>query len=241
MTVPLFPGGTAVSGLRVYDWESEDGVSGGTPHLHTVSTEGYVVLAGAGSVQTLSAGGAAEHPLAPGTLVWFSPGTIHRLVNDGGLELVVIMQNAGLPEAGDAVFTFPAEILADAVAYEAAASLSQDWPERQREQRARWRRNLALEGFRELRAAVEQHGPAALTDFHRRATELVRPRVERWRGLWAETVEAETERTRRQLEALTAGDGAHLADGTVVRGEPRPGSRLFGMCGRLQTWGPPEH
>ena len=47
MTAPLFPGGTAVSSLHVYDWESEDGLSGGTPHLHTVSTEGYVVVFGA--------------------------------------------------------------------------------------------------------------------------------------------------------------------------------------------------
>jgi mannose-6-phosphate isomerase-like protein (cupin superfamily) len=239
VTVPLFPGGTAVSGLHVYDWESEDGLSGGTPHVHTVSTEGYVVLAGSGAVHTLSSAGAAAEPLAPGTLVWFSPGTIHRLVNDSGLELVVVMQNAGLPEAGDAVFTFPAEILADHAAYSEAAELSQDWPEAERERRARARRELALEGYRDLRVAVEQHGPAALAEFHRRAAELVRPRVERWRTLWAETVEAETERTRRQLDALAAGNGAHLADGTVVRGAPRPGARLFGMCGRLQTWRPP--
>ena len=239
MTVPLFPGGTAVSALQVYDWESEDGLSGGTPHVHTVSTEGYVVTAGSGSVHTLSAAGAERVPLEPGAVVWFSPGTIHRLVNDGGLELVVVMQNAGLPEAGDAVFTFPVHILADPAAYEQAAALSQDWPEDQRERGARARRDLALEGYRDLLAAVDRHGPAALDRFRRLAAELVRPRVERWRTMWAGTVEAETERTRRQLDALAAGDGAHLAGGTVIRGEPRPGARLFGMCGRLQTWQPP--
>lgn len=123
---PPFPGGTSVSQLCVYDWPALDlgeGPGSGTPHLHTVSAEGYVVLAGAGSVQTLGGDGFAEHALRPGTVVWFEPGVVHRLVNEGGLELVVVMSNAGLPEAGDAVLTFPAEVLADPEAYARAAAL----------------------------------------------------------------------------------------------------------------------
>lgn len=104
---PGFPGGTAVSHLTVYDWPTADGLAGGSPHLHTASGEGYVVVGGKGRLQTLSGAGVGEHPLSPGTVLWFTPGTVHRLVNDGGLEIVVVMQNAGLPEAGDAVFTFP--------------------------------------------------------------------------------------------------------------------------------------
>lgn len=60
---PPFPGGTSISHLRVYDWPSPDGTGlagSGTPHLHTASSEGYVVLAGAGSVQTLGPQGFAE-------------------------------------------------------------------------------------------------------------------------------------------------------------------------------------
>ena len=53
-------------------------------------------------------------PLEPGAFVWFTPGTIHRLVNGGDLEILVLMQNAGLPEAGDMVITFPPDVLADA-------------------------------------------------------------------------------------------------------------------------------
>ncbi len=60
---------------------------------------------GRGAVQTLTAAGFQETPLSPGALVWFTPGTIHRLVNDGDLTLHVLMQNCGLPEAGDAVLT----------------------------------------------------------------------------------------------------------------------------------------
>lgn len=125
MTHP-FPGGTSVSRLSVYDWPTTDGaglVGGGTPHLHLASDEGYVVLSGAGSVQTLGPDGYAEHPLSAGTLLWFQPGVVHRLVNDGELEILVVMSNAGLPEAGDAVMTFPADVLADAERYAAAATL----------------------------------------------------------------------------------------------------------------------
>jgi hypothetical protein len=81
------------------------------------------VLAGAGSAQTLGWRGFAETPLAPGALVWFTPRKVHRLVNDGGLEILVIMSNTGLPEAGDAVLTFPAEVLADVEAHRRAAAL----------------------------------------------------------------------------------------------------------------------
>ena len=55
-----FPGGTAVTWLDVYDTESIDGLRGGTPHLHLASAECYVVVAGRGRLQTLSASGFAE-------------------------------------------------------------------------------------------------------------------------------------------------------------------------------------
>jgi len=123
-SAPVFPGGTSVSHLRVYDWPAPDALGGsGSPHFHTTSTEAYVTLAGRGRVQTLSPEGFAEHELVPGRVVWFSPGVIHRTVNGGGLELLVVMSNAGLPEAGDAVLTFPPEILVDPAAYREAATL----------------------------------------------------------------------------------------------------------------------
>ena len=43
---PPFPGGIGVSHLRVYDTAAPDGLAGGTPHLHTVCTEAYAVVAG---------------------------------------------------------------------------------------------------------------------------------------------------------------------------------------------------
>ena len=92
-----FPGATGVTVLDVYDWPAPDGLPGGSAHVHLASTEGYVVLSGAGRLQTLGERGYAETPLRPGECLWFTPGTIHRLVNDGELRLLVVMQNAGCP------------------------------------------------------------------------------------------------------------------------------------------------
>jgi mannose-6-phosphate isomerase-like protein (cupin superfamily) len=125
---PAFPGATAVTVLDVYDWPAPDGLPGGSAHVHLASTEGYVVLSGAGRLQTLGERGYAETRLRPGECLWFTPGTIHRLVNDGDLRLLIVMQNAGLPEHGDAVLTFPPPVLADPAAYARAASLTSGDP-----------------------------------------------------------------------------------------------------------------
>jgi mannose-6-phosphate isomerase-like protein (cupin superfamily) len=95
------PGGVAISHLSVYDWPAEDGRCGGTPHMHLACSEGYVVTGGHGVVQTLTASGFEATRLQAGTVDWFTPGTIHRLVNEGDLRITVLMQNSGLPEAGD--------------------------------------------------------------------------------------------------------------------------------------------
>jgi len=232
-TEPLFPGGVAVSDLSVYDWEAVDGRCGGSPHLHTASSEGYVVVAGSGAVHTLSADGHAEHPLSPGQVVWFSPGTVHRLVNHGGLRLLVVMQNSGLPEAGDAVLTFPGHVLDDPEAYAAAAALPSGAG---REEAARIRRDLAMEGYLELRESVAARGPVALEALHARAARLVQPRVGGWRDTWEATVAAEVERTRRQLDSLGDGLPGALRAASVVRATATPGDPGFGMCGRLKTW-----
>lgn len=234
--LPRFPGGTSLSHLCVYDWETSDGLHGGSPHLHTLSTEAYVVTSGRGEVHTISAEGPARDELAAGSVLWFTPGTVHRLINHDRLEMQVIMSNAGLPEAGDAVLTFPEEILADPQRYREAVTLPAEGPEAGRAEAARTRRDLALTGYEQLLARIEAEGPSAMRRVHDLAVDLIRPRVGDWEQIWAQNVEAETERTRAQLSALTAGDGSHLGEAAVIRGEPRPGPRLWGMCGRLQTW-----
>ncbi|MER5979533.1 cupin domain-containing protein [Streptomyces sp. NPDC001857] len=228
------PGGVAVSHLRVYDWPAADGMHGGTPHLHLACSEGYVVTGGRGAVQTLTASGFEETPLAPGTVAWFTPGTIHRLVNEGDLRITVLMQNSGLPEAGDAVLTLPPEYLTDPETYAAATTVPADAPEEEQARIARARRDLALEGYRILR---EADGPEPLTAFHRAAAALVRPRLAEWRERWQRGAAAAAAATGDQLDRLADGDVAHLADAAVHAEQPSAYGK-FGMCGRLDLYRP---
>lgn len=106
---------------------------------------------------------------------------------------------------------------------------------------ARTRRDLALEGYEQLLAAIESEGvEAAMGRFYQHAVNLVRPKTQRWQQIFEANVAAETQRTAEQLAALAAGNGSHLGEATVLRGTPQAGSdtteRLYGMCGRLATW-----
>ncbi|WP_458780126.1 cupin domain-containing protein [Arthrobacter sp. D3-16] len=233
--VPGFPGGTAVSGLRVYDWEARDGLCGGSPHLHMVSSEAYLVTSGTGQVHTISMDGPAEHDLAAGSLLWFSPGTVHRLVNTAELTLNVIMSNAGLPEAGDSVLTFPRHILQDPDLYAQHAVLPLDTDQSVVASAARRRRDLALEGYAELHASVLHDGPDVLAEFHRLAAALVRPKVELWKEIWAANVRSQVAATEQALLELEDGSAASMAGAAVVSAHQRVGEG-YGMCGRLTTW-----
>ncbi|MFE7368724.1 cupin domain-containing protein [Streptomyces anulatus] len=235
VTFEGLPGAVAVSHLSVYDWPAADGLRGGTPHLHLTCSEGYVVVGGSGSVQTLTASGFQETPLTPGALVWFTPGAVHRLVNEDGLRVIVLMQNSGLPEAGDAVLTLPPRCLADPDVYRAAATLPGDAEEAVRERAARARRDLAVEGFLVLREAVEAGDPEPLAAFHRAAAALVRHRTPEWRGRWEKGAATAAAATADQLDALDRGRADHLADARVHAERPSEHSR-FGMCGRLDVY-----
>ncbi|MGW2225895.1 cupin domain-containing protein [Streptomyces formicae] len=229
------PGGIGVSRLRVYDWPTADGLRGGTPHLHLTCSEGYAVTGGRGAVQTLTASGFRQTPLAPGALVWFTPGTIHRLVNDGELEITVLMQNCGLPEAGDAVLTLPPPLLADPEAYRAAVALPTEATEAEQATAARHRRDLAVEGFTALREATESGDPEPLAAFHRAAVALTRPLAAAWRARWREGAAAAAGATGAQLDHLERGDADYLALASVRAERPAAHGR-FGMCGRLDVY-----
>ena len=227
---PPFPGGVAVSHLKVYESTAVDGLAGGTPHCHTACTEAYAVVSGRGRVVTLGGDGYRETPLEAGTFAWFTPGTIHRLVNDGDLEILVIMANAGLPEAGDMVITFPDEVLADPEQYRTAATLLPDASTTASDDAAvRARKDLAVEGFQ----ALVDGGPDALRSFHRRAADLVAPSIGAWRAIWEAGPRAAVEATGLHLAALADGDAAHLGR-SAVHALPPPGAeRRYGCCGAL--------
>lgn len=254
-----FPGATGLTVLDVYDWPCPDGLRGGSAHVHLASTEGYLVIGGEGRLQTLGAAGYREVGLRPGDCLWFTPGTVHRLVNDDRrLRILVVMQNAGLPEAGDAVLTFPPEVLADPARYAAAASLTggagaaggtpapaggaaepaAQLTEAAAEAAARRRRDLAIEGYLALRAQVIEHGPAALDGFLAAAAGLVGGRVPDWRSRWQQQAAAVAALTGRHLDGIESGRPDHLRAGSLQRiGQPS-GPRGFGMCGRLTVYPP---
>ncbi|MFI6322079.1 cupin domain-containing protein [Nonomuraea sp. NPDC050556] len=205
----------------MYDWPAADGLCGGSPHMHLACSEAYVVIEGQGTVQTLTWSGYAETPLTPGTVVTFLPGTIHRLINtDTRLRILVIMQNSGLPEAGDAVLTFPPDVLASSKKYGAATTGD-----------TRKRRDLAVEGFLQLRA----EGMTALDSFHKAAMNIVSTRLDTFEQRWQEGAHAASEATRTHLNALRHHNPTHLRAATVttLTQHPRPG-----MCGHLQTYTP---
>lgn len=224
------PGAVGVSHLSVYDWEAADGHCGGSPHLHLVCTEGYVVESGRGAVQTITSRGFTSTPLAAGSVVWFTPGTIHRLVDEDELRITVLMQNNGLPEAGDAVLTLPPAHL-DPRTYAAAVAL----PAEETEAAARRRRDLAVEGFAVLRAAAEAGEPEPLRAFHKAAAALVLPRLADWRERWERGALRAVRATGAQLDHLAAGDVSHLAEAAVHARTPAVRGK-YGMCGRLDTY-----
>jgi mannose-6-phosphate isomerase-like protein (cupin superfamily) len=232
-----FPGATGLTMLEVYDWVAPDGLRGGSSHVHLASSEGYVVVSGEGRLQTLGADGYSETPLHPGDCLWFTPGIIHRLVNDGELRLAVVMQNAGLPEHGDAVLTFPPNILADPDAYVRAASLNADGERGDSlAEAARRRRDLAIEGYLVLRDQVVEEGPAALEPFYAAATALSAGHATDWRERWRTGAMATAALTGAHLDGIASGAAEHLASGGLWRIEHSAAPRAFGMCGRLTTY-----
>lgn len=228
------PGGIGLTDLRVYDWPGADGLAGGSPHVHLASTECYVVVKGVGSIETLTAGGVHDVELTPGVVTWFEPGTVHRVVNGSGdLRVLVAMSNSGLPEAGDAVMTFPPEHLVDLDAYAAAASVG--LPDGGTDvESVRVRRDLAWEGYAPLRAALLAGDRAPFEAFLERARTIVETRLSAWARIVHDGPVAQARDAVVRIDDLAAGGISRLLEAQVRTLEP-PGTR-YGMCGVLRAY-----
>ncbi|HEX6025728.1 MAG TPA: cupin domain-containing protein [Solirubrobacter sp.] len=224
-----------MSRLRVYDWEGPDGLRGGSPHVHLVCSEAYLVLGGSGAVQTLGPSGFNETPVERGSLLWFTPGLVHRLINHDQLEIVVLMQIATLPEAGDCILSFPEPVLADREAYLEAAGHD---PGRSvaavDDEAARRRRDLAVVGFNELRERVEREGEGALQRFYELAAGIAAPLLGAWREAWETGSSATANRAGELIEALERGGVPPLA--ASMFGLEPPSREVLGLCGRLDVY-----
>ncbi|MGO2060414.1 MAG: cupin domain-containing protein [Microbacterium gubbeenense] len=229
-----FPGGTSLSFLDVYTDPAPDGICGGSPHLHTASTECYVSVGGRGQIHTLTSDGYRETELDEGRIAWFTPGTIHRAVNVDRARFIVLMSNAGLPEAGDAVMTFPAAYLTDSGRYREAAALPSGGSDEQLAAAASRRRDLAVEGYLPIRDALIAGDDRPLGEFREAAARIVADRVGSWTPIVERGPLAQAENTLDVLSRIASGDASHLAEAAVSPVlAPSPG---FGMCGRLRAF-----
>lgn len=237
---PFLPASVGLTHLRVYSSVGPGGLAGGSPHVHLACTECYYVQSGRGRVQLLSAAGFEELPLEPGGVVWFSPGVIHRLINDdGNLEIFVVMQNSGLPEAGDFVITMPQDILRDHTDYFANAAISSSGEVfADKMDAAVRRRDLAVKGFQELVRQFEKRGAEALSEFYTEAANLTSPQLAKWRAIWRSGSLLAAQQAGARIDALESGDISHLWCGSAQSLPPPGEPAKLGMCGLLGTYQP---
>ena len=226
------PGATLVTRLKVYDSATPDGQRGGTPHVHLLCTEMYFVTAGLGSVELLDWQGYRKTELKLHDALVFSPGTLHRLINpEGDLELLIIMQNSGLPERGDNVVTFEDELLRTDEAYQRAMRVSSF-------DEAQARRDRGVEGFTALKAAFEQSletGRKALNEFYTRAAERTTALRPNWQSVIEHGPLQEAQNSLAQLEHLSKGQHDYLKDAQQFH----IGAGKFetpGFCGALNRY-----
>jgi mannose-6-phosphate isomerase-like protein (cupin superfamily) len=226
------PGATLITRLRVYDTITPDGQRGGTPHFHFVCTEMYFVLAGSGMVELIDASGFSVVELHTHSALVFSPGTLHRLINpNSDMEILVIMQNNGLPERGDNVVCFPDDIMADDARF-AGAMQAQTLADAYR------RRDLGVRGFQAIKTAFEQdtaQGQAALARLYEQGSARTADLRRSWQGVLTSgpLVEAQTSLTR--LEALDANQLDYLSGAQHHLIHPAEYSKP-GFCGHLNRY-----
>ena len=225
------PGATLVTRLKVYDTPSPDGQGSGTPHLHLACTEMYFTLAGSGGVEIIDNDGFKVIELPQFSAFVFSAGTLHRLISRDNLEVLIVMQNSGLPERGDTICTFKKEVMADELRYHKAirASSLED---------AYRRRNESVDGFLEIKAAFErskEEGRAALEEMYTNAQRLTRSKHKDWYETVAKGAFAEAQDSLHQIVDLTAGKTGHLklAQHFFRPSEPY---NTVGYCGKLNRY-----
>ena len=225
------PGATLVTRLKVYDTPGPDGQPGGTPHFHLACTEMYFTLGGSGGVEIIDNNGFKFVELPVHTAFLFSAGTLHRLINRGGLEILIVMQNSGLPERGDTVVTVTKAVLADELRYYkavCAGSLEE----------AYLRRDAGVAGFLEIKNAFARspdEGRAALNELYKQAQRLTRPKHAEWYETVAKGAFSEAQDSLKQIVDLTAGKTGYLKEARNFFVPAAPHATI-GYCGTLNRY-----
>lgn len=157
--------GIGISHMSVYeDRPAPDGLNSGCGHVHAITDEAYFCVAGEGYLELHDLDhGYRPVPLSPGAYVQFSPGTLHRVVSTGGLQVVVIMGNAGLAERGDARIYFGPEVDGDPDRYAELAAL----PKVNGHPGALDRRDASVSAYMKLMALKDDDHEAYLAELKR--------------------------------------------------------------------------
>ncbi len=229
----MMPGllaGVGLTHLTVYDGRpGPDGVVGGCAHVHAVTDEAYFCIGGQGAIDLHDlTRGYRQVALSPGAYVQFTPGTLHRSVNHGGLQLVCLMGNSGLAERGDARIYFGPEADRDPELYRTLQRLPEKGLDGALE-----RRDRAAEGHAALmrlwaddRDAYRRR-LAEFINLHAAAMSKIRTDLE---SIVQTGPAAWLDRAQERLERLPALAAlAEASRGEAQRGEPR-----LGMCGLLR-------
>ena len=232
LSVPRMPGATLLTRLKVYDSVTPDGQRGGTPHFHFLCTEMYFVLNGTGAVELIDGQGFSRIDLMPHSALVFTPGTIHRLINpNGDLEILVVMQNSGLPERGDNIVCFTDEWLADKERYVEAMTIKTV-------EDAYCRRDRGVEGFLKLKAAFEtdpEKGCEALRQIYQRASQLGASQKDEWSAVIKDGALADAETSMQRVELLKENEIDYLFEAQHFLIEAKSYSTL-GFCGHLDRY-----
>jgi hypothetical protein len=93
-----------------------------------------------------------------------------------------------------------------------------------------------VEGFAQLRAAVDDAGRQALERFYARVGRLLAPRADGWETIFRAGPREAADRTERQLQALRRGDASHLLEAALHRLPPPTEERRMGCCGTLGVY-----
>lgn len=223
-------GGVGLTRLTVYDQRlAPDGLMSGSPHVHAVTDEGYYVLGGKGRVELHDVrDGFRSVDLLPGRYLQFPPGTLHRLVNDGHLVILVVMGNGGLAERGDARIYFGPRVDGDPAEYARLNGLASA----NGLAGALDRRDAAVRAYAGLIDLWTKNREAYFTelarfiDVHRRSAAGLRPS-------FAEAVQtgpaAWSELFKKRVAALPG----QVQEGAPILHVPPAGTTL-GMCGLLR-------
>ena len=229
----ILPAGVGLTHIKVYDTPGPDGTISGGAHIHLVCSEIYFCLKGKGQLECLSIDGIDTIDLEPNKVVFFRPGTFHRVLNPNrDLELLAIMQNGGLPERGDFVMSFPPEILSNLAAYNTAlrATTPAD---------ALKRRDLSLQGYLAIKAAFarsKEEGQTALRAFYKAARNLIAPKVDGFEWVLKAGAQTEVKLSLDACDFLKSGTTEYLEHSRHAEIFPLHEPARPGMCGELHPY-----